>query len=422
MGMTMAQKILAAHAGRDRVEVGDVVVCEVDRVVQLDISAVQGARIKRVADPARVSVIFDHTVPAPVVADAIAHQGVREFVREFGIEDVYDVGDHGICHQVILERGLALPGNVLACADSHTIASGVFNCAARGLGPLEIAQIICTGRTWYRVSPTVKVTLTGAPGPAVFGKDVFLHLAGEHGSAEGHDVEFGGSGLRHLSLDDRATLATMCAEISANFALFPADELILEHLRGVGRSDLDPVESDADAEYAAQRTIALDELVPYVAKPDFVPGNTLPVGELGGPVRVDQAFIGSCANGKLEDLRIAAGILDGQRVHRDVRLIVTPASQRVYLEAVRQGYVETLVAAGAVVTNSTCGACYGGHMGVVAPGEVCVTSSTRNFKGRMGSAEAEIYIGSSATVAAAALEGAIVDPTEHLMRAGVGRA
>lgn len=422
MGLTMAQKILASHAGRDSVAVGDVVVCDVDRVVQLDISAVQGARIKRVADPDRVSVIFDHTVPAPVVADAIAHRDVRAFIREFDIEDVYDVGDHGICHQVILEQGLALPGGILACADSHTIASGVFNCAARGLGPIEIAQIICTGRTWYRVSPTIKVTLTGTPAPAVFGKDVFLHLAGAHGSAEGHDVEFGGPGLRHLSLDDRATLATMCAEISANFALFPADELILAHLRAAGRSDFAPVESDADADYAAERTIALDELVPHVAKPDFVPGNTLPVSELDGPVRVDQAFIGSCANGKLEDLRIAAALLDGQRVHRDVRLIVTPASQRVYLEAVRLGYVETLVAAGAVVTNSTCGACYGGHMGVIAPGEVCITSSTRNFKGRMGSTEAEIYIGSSATVAAAALEGEIVDPTPHLRRAEVARA
>jgi len=419
MGMTMAQKILASRAGVDSVEPGEIVVCDVDMTVELDISlANHQVMPARVADPEKVAVVMDHTVPAPTIDDAAGHSRAREFVREFGIERFYDVGEHGICHQVILENGLARPGQLLACADSHTIASGVFNCAARGLGPLEIVGIVSTGKAWFRASPTVAFDLTGALPAGVFGKDVFLHIAGAHGSAEGHDVEFGGPGLASMPLDDRATLATMCAEISANFALFPADELIRDFLAGISEEPLTPVESDPDAEYAARHRVDLDALSPHVSRPDFVPGNTLPVADLESGVKIDQAFIGSCANGKLQDIRVAAEILAGRKVAKGVRLIVTPASQRVYLEAVRHGYVGTLTEAGAVVTNSTCGACYGGHMGLVGPGEVCITSSTRNFKGRMGSPDASIYIGSSATVAASAVEGEIVDPRPFLSRGG----
>lgn len=421
VGLPMIDKILAAHAGLDRVEVGDIVVCEVDLAVQIDlVFAMTGDQMipKRIADPERVALIFDHTVPAPTIADATGHSRAREFARRFGITKVFDVGDHGICHQVILERGLALPGQILTCTDSHTIASGALNCAARGLGPVEMLQIVCTGRTWFKVSPTIRVELTGTKPSDVFGKDVFLYLAGVLGSVEGHNLEFGGPGLSSLGLDDRSTLATMCAEISANFAIMPADQLVLDHLTRVTQAPLDPVEPDADACYSDAITVELSGVRPQVARPHSVPGNTIAVAELG-EVPIHQAFIGSCANGKLEDLRTAAHIVKGHKVHPGVRLVVTPASQRVYLDAVRRGYVTALLEAGAVVTNSTCGACYGGHMGLLGPGETCVTSSTRNFRGRMGSSEAQIYIASSATVAASALAGHIVEPTSYLEEAGL---
>lgn len=413
MEMTMIEKILAAHAGVDCARPGDILVCDIDRIVLIDLQFAgdgNDTSPRRIVDPDRVVMIMDHTVPAPTIIDATGHRRAREFVRKFGVSRFFDVGNHGICHQVILEEGLALPGQMLACVDSHTCASGAFNCAARGMGPAEMLQVLCTGKAWYQVAPTVKFVLEGEKPRGVFGKDVFLHMAAIAGSVEGHNVEFAGAGIASLTLDDRATIATMCAEISADFATFPADQVVIDHLKPVTSEKFSPVTSDPRANYAAVHTIDLSRLVPYVAKPDFVPRNTVPVSELGETVRIDQAFVGSCANGKLEDLRIASEIVKGRRVAPGVRFIVTPASQRVYLEAVRRGYVEALLAAGAVVTNSTCGACYGGHMGIVGPGEVCITSSTRNFRGRMGSPEAKIYLASSATVAASALAGHIVDP------------
>jgi len=274
-------------------------------------------------------------------------------------------------------------------------------------------QVLCTGKTWYRVGPTIRYELVGELPPGAYGKDVFLAIAGRYGEHSNKNVEFGGPGLATLRLDDRSTIATMFAEVSAEFATFPADQLVLDFLAGRCREPFEPVTSDADASYAAVRQVNLADVVPYVARPDYVPHNTVPVTQLE-EVRIDQAFVGSCANGKLEDIRIAAEVVRGERVHAGVRFLVTPASQKVYLQAVRLGYVETLVEAGAVVTNSTCGACFGYHMGVVGAGETCVTSSTRNFKGRMGSPESRVFMASSATVAASAIAGRIVDPRPFL--------
>jgi 3-isopropylmalate/(R)-2-methylmalate dehydratase large subunit len=415
MGMTMAEKILARHSGQPTVRRGDIVVCEVDKIIQIDLVFSASAEMpKRIADANKIAIILDHAVPAPTVADADGQATARKFARRFGIEKFYDVGRHGICHQVILENGLALPGQILTCTDSHTCASGAFNCVARGMGPLEMLQIMCTGKTWYQVAPTIKFELRGRKPANVFGKDIFLHLAGIAGSVEGHNIEFAGPGIAGLPLDDRATLATMGAELSAEFVTFPADPTAIEHLRALTDEPFEPADSDPDARYAATYEVDLSQLRPFLAKPDFIPRNTIPVADLHEKVAIDQAFVGSCANGKLEDLRIAAQIVRGRKVASGVRFIVTPASQRVLKEAVRRGYVETLLEAGAVVTNSTCGACYGGHMGVVGAGEVCITSSTRNFKGRMGSPSARIYMASSATVAASAIAGHICDPTALL--------
>jgi 3-isopropylmalate/(R)-2-methylmalate dehydratase large subunit len=259
--------------------------------------------------------------------------------------------------------------------------------------------------------------LEGEKPANVFGKDILLHIAGRFGSFENHNVEFSGPGLKTIPLDDRCTICTMCAEISADFATMPADDVVLDYLRERTEVRLDPVDPDPDARYAAVHAIDLNAIKPTLAKPDFIPNNTLPLEAFRERVRIDQAFVGSCANGKLEDLKAVARILKGRRVAPSVRLLVTPASQKVYLEALRAGYVETIVESGGLVTNSTCGACAGGHMGVVGPGEVCLTSSTRNFRGRMGSPEARIYMASSATVAASAITGYITDPSVFLEEA-----
>jgi 3-isopropylmalate/(R)-2-methylmalate dehydratase large subunit len=420
MGMTMIEKILARHAGVESARPGDILVCDVDMAVQIDLSYLIDEKLaqpKRIADPDKVALIMDHRVPASKIEDAAAHRKARQFAERFGIKRFFDVGRSGICHQVIQESGLALPGQILVCSDSHTLASGVLNCAARGLGQLEITQIICMGKTWFRVSPTVQFRLEGAKPKNVFGKDILLHIAGRFGSFEGHNVEFSGPGLKTISLDDRSTICTMCAEISADFATMPADDVVLDYLKERTKAAFEPVEPDADAEYAAVHVINLAEIRPTLARPDFIPKNTVPIDMFKERVKIDQAFVGSCANGKLEDLKTIAGVLKGRQVAPGVRLIVTPASQKVYLAALKAGYIETIAESGALVTNSTCGACAGGHMGVVGPGEVCLTSSTRNFRGRMGSPEAKIYMASSATVAASAVVGYITDPTQFLKEA-----
>ena len=413
--MTIIEQILAAHSGGAPVVPGQIVTCDVDRVVELDLQFASGGITPvRVHDPSRIAIVLDHAAPAPTVLDATSHQRARRFAAEFGITDLFDIGQQGISHQLVLEHALALPGQVLACADSHTCASGALNCAARGLGHLEILQIVCTGQTWYRVPETILVELTGTKPPGISGKDVFLAIAAELGSVEGKAIEFASTALDQLSIDERSTIATMCAELSAEFAIFPADDVLLEYLDGRARSPFTPVAAGPDARYAAHHVIDLGSIVPRVATPGAVPGHTVPIGELPDAVAIDQAFIGSCANGKLSDLADAARVLAGRRVKPGVRLLVTPASQEVYLQAVRLGYVETIVEAGAVVTNSTCGACYGGHMGLLAPGEVCITSSTRNFEGRMGHETARIYLAGSATVAASAVTGVITDPRPFL--------
>lgn len=412
MPSTIIEKILARAAGVDRVRPGEIVTADVDMTVVIDVQFAHDrlADVRAVHDPEKVAVVLDHAVPAPTPRDAEHGVRARTFVAKHGIDRFYDVGQHGIVHQVMAEQGLVLPGSVVCCTDSHTCAGGALNSAARGLGPLEILQMICTGQTWYRVPPTIRYELVGTKPEHVNGKDIFLTISGRFGDATDHAIEFGGPGLASVPMSDRRTIATQGAEIGADFTLFPYDDVTASFLSEVAPvATYVPSNADVGAAYAEVRTIDLSEIEPMVARPGTVINNAVPLGTLE-PVRIDQAFIGSCANGQLADLEVAARIVAGRRVAPGVRLIVTPASQRVYLEAVRRGYVATLVEAGAVVTNSTCGACFGYHMGVLAPGEVCVTSSTRNFRGRMGSTEAEVYMASPATVAASAVAGRITSP------------
>ncbi|GAA2437270.1 aconitase/3-isopropylmalate dehydratase large subunit family protein [Actinomadura vinacea] len=411
--MTVIEKILARASGRDHVAAGDTVVARVDMNVLIDLMFTNWTRPLKIADPGRTAIVMDHAVPAPTLADANAGTRAREFAAAFGIERFFDVGRHGICHQVIAENALALPGQVLTCTDSHTCAAGAYNTAARGLGPAEVIAILCTGRTWYTVGPTVRYELIGELPPAVGGKDVFLHIAGAYGDAANQNLEFGGPGLASVPMSDRRTIATQGAEVSADFTVFEFDGRCADDLASRGAGGYVPAAPDADAGYADVRTIDLGAMVPHVARPGKVSRNALPISEADARA-VHQCFIGSCANGQLDDMRTAAEILDGRRVAPGVRLIVTPASQAVYRDAVRKGYVGTLIDAGAVVTNSTCGACFGYHMGLLGDGEVCLTASTRNFRGRMGSPDAEIYMASTATVALSAVTGKITDPREVL--------
>ncbi|MCW2886911.1 MAG: 3-isopropylmalate/(R)-2-methylmalate dehydratase large subunit [Streptosporangiaceae bacterium] len=410
MGMTMIEKILARAAGRETVTLGETVTCDVDMTVMIDLQfATSWIQPLRINDPDKVAVVMDHAVPAPTLGDAEGGPKARTFARDFGIEKFYDVGRHGICHQVIAENGLARPGEVLACTDSHTCAGGAYNTAARGLGPAEVYSILCTGQTWFQVAPTIRYEFIGTKPEQVSGKDIFLHIAATYGDATNMNLEYGGPGLVSIPMNDRRTIATQGAEISADFSTFPADEICRAFLDAHTDRPYTPADPDPDAVYADVRVIDLSRLEPYVARPGTVSRNGVPVSQIERR-KVDQCFIGSCANGQLEDLEIAAGIVRGKTVAPGVRFLVTPASQAVYREAMRLGYLQDLADAGAVVTNSTCGACFGYHMGLVGSGEVCLTSSTRNFRGRMGSPDAEIYMASPATVAASALAGHIVDP------------
>jgi len=416
MGMTIAEKILARASGRERVAAGDLVTVKVDTVVLFDNNFMPSIwqDVLKLEHPERVIVILDHRVPAPTIQSAGAHRTARRFVEKFGITRFHDVGGtQGICHQVVADQGYALPGTVLVCSDSHTCSAGAFNCVARGVGGPDVMYAAAKGETWFRVGATVRYELAGALRNGVTAKDVFLHIAGTFGDHATQNVEFGGPALKSLSISARKTLATMGAELSCEFATFESDAALTDYLRACGKTDVTAVHPDKDAKYFDVRTIDLSGLEPLVALPDSVLNNSRPISEVAG-TRIDQAFIGSCANGTLDDLAIAARVLAGRKVSPKTRLIVTPASQQVYLKALREGIIATLAEAGAVITNPTCGACGGGHMGVLGPDEVCITASTRNFKGRMGDPSARIYMASPATVAASAINGVITHPGEFL--------
>jgi 3-isopropylmalate/(R)-2-methylmalate dehydratase large subunit len=412
MGMTIIEKILSRKAGLSSAAPGDTITVDVDMTVLIDLQfATLWMQPLKIADPAKVAIVMDHAVPAPTIKDAAGGPHARKFAADFGIERFYDVGRHGICHQVIAENGLARPGEILACTDSHTCAGGAYNTAARGLGPAEVYSILCTGRTWFQVPPTIRYEFTGELPAGVSGKDVFLHIAAAYGDAANTSLEYGGPGLTSIPLGDRRTIATQGAELSADFSVFPCDDLLASHFEQLGSTGYAAADPDPDPDYLDVRPVDLSALEPYVARPGTVSRNGVPVSQIE-PRKIDQAFIGSCANGQLDDLRIAARILRGRQVAYGVRLLVTPASQQVYRDAMRLGYLQDIADAGGVITNATCGACFGYHMGLVGPGEVCLTSSTRNFTGRMGFPEAEIYMASPATVAASAIVGHITDARE----------
>lgn len=416
MAMTIVEKILARASGVERVAAGDFAIVNVDVAVLSDMTfEMFSHEMLSVWDASRVVVVFDHHVPAASKRSAAAQQLGRAFVKRFGIERFHDVGsDQGIAHNIVAEHAYALPGSLLVGGDSHTCAGGALNCAARGVGGPEMLYAVTTGTTWFQVGSTVRYDLEGTLAPGISPKDLFLYIAGTYGDHTNQNVEFGGSALAGLSMNARATLATMGAELSAEFVVFEADETLLAYVRERTTAAFEPQYPDADAVYAARRTIDLGAIRPLVALPDAVIRNSVPIGDVAGQ-RIDQAFIGSCANGTLDDLAEAARVVAGKHVAPGVRFVVTPSTQAIFRDAMRAGYVQTLMEAGAVVTPATCGACSGGHMGVLGENDVCITASTRNFKGRMGAASAKIFMASPATVAAAAIAGYITEAAEVLV-------
>ncbi len=410
MGMNAIEKILANHSEQKKVSPGDVVMVNVDVTVQFDHGRPD---VLRIANPDKLVLLHDHVVPAPTVQAANNAKRMREFVERFGITNYFPVGQHGISHVIVAAEGYALPGQILVNADSHTCSSGAMNCLARGMGPSEMLYILCKGETWYLVGATTKVVLEGALPERVYPRDVIHYIPGRYGDFAGRNLEWHGDGLANIDVDGRLTMATISAELSAEFSLFPYDDVLASYLDGRAKWPFEPAHPDDDAEYDQVLTVDLSAIEPQVVLPGKVAWNTKPAREVATEkVKVDQAFIGSCANGRLSDFAIAAEILDGRQLAPGTRMIVTPGSQDILKQAIKAGYVETLMDAGAVVTNSTCGACFGGHMGLLADGEVCITASTRNFQGRMGSPSASVFMGSPATVAASAVAGVITDPRD----------
>jgi len=418
--VNIAEKILAYASGREEVKPGEIVQAKVDMAMvneitgPLAIQAFKKIGIPKVWDNTRIVLVQDHQVPADTVKSAELHKIMRRFAEEQEIKFLYDVGFGGVCHQVMIEKGHVLPGELIVGADSHTCTYGALGAFATGIGSTEMAAVFATGEIWLRVPSTILINLTGSFRKYVAPKDLILYVIGKIGAsgATYKAIEFAGSTISRISVSGRMTLCNMTVEMGAKTGLINPDDAALEYVKSRAERPFKILKSDLDATYEKTLDVDVNRLEPQVACPHAV-DNVKPVKSVEG-IKINQAFLGSCTNGRLEDLEIAAEILRGRKISRGVRMIVTPASQEVYLDALKKGLLEVFVKAGAIVSNPTCGACFGGHMGLLASGEVCISSSNRNFLGRMGSPEAEIYLASPATVAASALAGKIVDPTGYL--------
>lgn len=417
-GLTFAQKVLSKHAGRS-VKPGDIVFADVDLMMATDgtlpIAAKQFEKFGgRVAHPERVVLVQDHYVPAKDIVSANASRVTREFARKHGIAHHFEVGRGGICHHVLPDAGLTFPGDLIIGADSHTCTYGAFGAFGTGVGSTDFAYALATGKLWFRVPQTIKVVLHGRKGRYVQGKDIALALLARLtiDGATYESIEFTGEGVADLSISDRITICNMGIEAGAKAASFPVDDVTRDFLSKFGHRPIEAVHSDPDAHYAQVVELDISALKCLVARPS-TPDNVCEVSALSSqPVKVDQVFIGSCTNGRIEDMRQAAEILSRGDVHPDVRLIVTPGTQDIFTQMAANGLLEVFSRAGAAITPATCGACVGGHMGILGDGEVCLSTSNRNFVGRMGSSSASVYLCNPYVAAASALKGYICSPDE----------
>ncbi|HUU08138.1 MAG TPA: 3-isopropylmalate dehydratase large subunit [Dehalococcoidales bacterium] len=415
--MTLAEKILSEHTNRKKVIPGEFITARVDLILANDITAPIAIRefrqlgLERVFDPKKIVFVPDHFTPAKDIASAEQVKLTQQFAREQGI-GFFELGQMGIEHVLLPELGMVLPGDVVIGADSHTCTGGALGAFATGMGSTDIAAAMATGDIWMKVPPTLKFIYHGKLGKWVGGKDLILYTIGDIGvdGALYSAMEFSGPAIDSLSMDGRFTMANMAIEAGAKAGLFQVDDKTIDYVKPRARRAYKVYQPDSDAEYARVMEYDAAKIAPQVALPHS-PANARPVSEVGD-IEIDQVLIGSCTNGRLEDLEIAAGIIKGRKIHPGVRCIVIPGSQQVYLDALKEGLMEIFISAGAVVTTPTCGPCLGGHMGVLADGERCLSTTNRNFIGRMGSPESEVYLANPAVAAASAITGKITSPDE----------
>ena len=413
---TISEKILAEKSGKKRVEPGEIIEARVDYVMLNDVTGLPAFEVFKEfrTEPLtdRVVLIPDHYVPNKDIASAEQAKAMREFARKYKIKNYFEVGRGGVCHQLMIEEGFVAPGRLIVGADSHTCSYGALGSFATGIGSTEAAAVMATGKLWFKVPETQKFIVDGKLNRYVMGKDIILHIIGDIGVSGSlyKTMEFYGSVISKLSLSDRITISNMAIEAGGKAGIIPPDKKVFDYLNGRVRGDYREVYSDPDAVYSEKFEYNAEEIVPTVAKPPL-PENTAPASELGN-IEIDQAYLGSCTNGRIEDLRIAAEILKGKKIHEDVRMIVVPASKRIFEQAVEEGLIKIFMDADAYVSGPTCGACLGGYMGVLAKGEVCISSTNRNFIGRMGHKDSRVYLANPAVVAASAITGRITDPNE----------
>lgn len=416
MAMTMTQKILAAHAGLDSVKAGDLILADLDLVLGNDVTTPVAIREfnklgkDKVFDRSKVTMVMDHFTPNKDIKAATQCKMCREFAHEYDVEHYYDVGDMGIEHALLPEKGLVSAGDVVIGADSHTCTYGALGAFSTGVGSTDMACGMAVGKAWFKVPSAIKFVLSGSLNENVSGKDIILHIIGMIGvsGALYKSMEFTGDGVHSLSVDDRLCMANMAIEAGGKNGIFEVDDKTLEYLKEAGAKAPTVYKADDDAEYEAVYSIDLSKIEPTVAFP-HLPENTRKITEVG-EVKIDQVVIGSCTNGRLSDLVAAEKILKGKKVHKDVRCIIIPATQKIYLQAMEMGLLKTFVEAGAIVSTPTCGPCLGGHMGILAEGERAVATTNRNFVGRMGHPKSEVYLSSPAVAAASAITGYISDP------------
>lgn len=416
--MTMTQKILARHAGKEKVQAGELIEATVDLTLANDITGpvaireMEKAGFEHVFDRTKIALVMDHFVPNKDIKSAEQCRECREFAVKHNIENFFDVGQMGIEHALLPEKGLVAAGELIIGADSHTCTYGALGAFSTGVGSTDLAAGMATGKAWFKVPSAIRFVLKGQLPKWVSGKDVILHIIGQIGvdGALYQSMEFTGEGVASLSMDDRFTICNMAIEAGAKNGIFPVDEKTRTYMEGRVNREIEAFEPDDDAVYEKTIEIDLSALKPTVACP-HLPENTKTIDVLG-KIEIQQAVIGSCTNGRIEDMRIAAGILKGRKIKRNVRTIVIPATQDVYLQCIREGLIETFIESGAVVSTPTCGPCLGGYMGILGKGERTVATTNRNFVGRMGHIESEIYLSSPAVAAASAVLGYIADPAE----------
>ena len=418
MGMTMSQKILAAHAGLEEVKAGQLIEADLDLVLGNDITSpvaineMKKMDRKTVFDKDKIALVMDHFIPNKDIKSAENCKCCREFACRHEITNYFDVGDMGIEHALLPEKGLVVAGDAVIGADSHTCTYGALGAFSTGVGSTDMAAGMVTGKAWFKVPSAIKFQLVGKPAKWVSGKDVILHIIGMIGvdGALYKSMEFVGEGIRNLSMDDRFTICNMAIEAGGKNGIFPVDELAVEYMKEHSKREFTVYQADEDAEYDETYVIDLSELKPTVSFP-HLPSNTRTIDQVG-EVKVDQTVIGSCTNGRIEDMRIAAEVLKGRKIAKGVRCIVIPATQSIYLQAMKEGLLEIFIEAGAVVSTPTCGPCLGGYMGILAAGERCISTTNRNFVGRMGHVDSEVYLASPAVAAASAVAGKIICPCQ----------